>query len=82
MTAIEKQAEPVGWIIFPRGDFLFNMPEVKKLSSEISIKIPIYAHPPNIAAAAEREACAKLCEETEPFYGAMFAKAIRARGKE
>jgi hypothetical protein len=29
----------------------------------------------------EREACAKLCLETEPFYGAMFAAAIRARGE-
>ena len=31
-------------------------------------------------AVAEREACAKLCLETEPFYGVMFADAIRARG--
>ncbi len=29
----------------------------------------------------EREACAKLCLETEPFYGVMFAEAIRARGE-
>lgn len=35
----------------------------------------------NMAQAAEREACAKLCLETEPFYGVMFAKAIRARGQ-
>ena len=34
----------------------------------------------NLAAAAEREACAKLCLETEPFYGVMFYNAIRARG--
>ena len=33
-------------------------------------------------AAAEREACAKLCLETEPFYGVMFANAIRARGND
>ena len=33
----------------------------------------------NLVAAAEREACAKLCLETEPFYGVMFADAIRAR---
>jgi len=32
-------------------------------------------------AAAEREECAKLCLETEPFYGVMFAEAIRARGQ-
>ena len=31
------------------------------------------------AVQAEREACAKLCLETEPFYGVMFAEAIRAR---
>ena len=31
-------------------------------------------------AAAEREECAKLCLETEPFYGVMFYNAIRARG--
>jgi hypothetical protein len=28
----------------------------------------------------EREACAQLCLETEPFYGVMFAEVIRARG--
>ena len=32
-----------------------------------------------LVAAAEREACAKLCLETEPFYGVMFAQGIRAR---
>jgi hypothetical protein len=34
-----------------------------------------------IVATAEREACAQLCLETEPFYGVMFAEAIRARGE-
>jgi hypothetical protein len=29
----------------------------------------------------EREACAELCLETEPFYGVMFAEVIRARGE-
>jgi hypothetical protein len=33
------------------------------------------------AVEAEREACAQLCLETEPFYGVMFAEAIRARGE-
>jgi hypothetical protein len=28
------------------------------------------------------EECAKLCLEIEPFYGQMFAAAIRERGKE
>jgi len=35
-----------------------------------------------VMVAQEREACANLCLETEPFYGVMFAKAIRARGQE
>ena len=34
-----------------------------------------------LVAEAEREACAELCLKTEPFYGQMFAEAIRARGK-
>jgi hypothetical protein len=34
----------------------------------------------DLVAAAEREECAKLCLETEPFYGVMFYNAIRARG--
>ncbi len=34
-----------------------------------------------LVAAAEREACAQLCLETEPFYGVMFAEVIRARGE-
>ena len=44
---------------------------------DISAFIEYFA---NVAAAAEREACARLCMATEPFYGAMFAEAIRARG--
>ena len=34
----------------------------------------------NLVAAAQKEADSKLCEEIEPFYGVMFANAIRARG--
>ena len=34
----------------------------------------------NLVAAAQKEADATLCEEIEPFYGVMFANAIRARG--
>ncbi|MFN9957457.1 MAG: hypothetical protein ACK55I_30495 [bacterium] len=33
-----------------------------------------------LVAAAEREACAKLCLEMEPFYGVMFANAICEKG--
>ncbi len=35
----------------------------------------------NDAVLAEREECAKVCLETEPFYGVMFYNAIRARNK-
>jgi len=36
-----------------------------------------------LVASAEREACAKLCEEQYEYYGCdhVFAKAIRARGQ-
>jgi hypothetical protein len=36
-----------------------------------------------LVASAEREACAKLCEEQYEYYGHdhVFAKAIRARGQ-
>jgi hypothetical protein len=36
-----------------------------------------------LVASAEREACAKLCEEQYEYYGHdhIFAKAIRARGQ-
>jgi len=34
-----------------------------------------------LVAQHEREECAKLCLETEPFYGVMFYNAIRARGQ-
>jgi hypothetical protein len=35
-----------------------------------------------LVAAAEREACAKLCEELLPGNGSRTAAAIRARGKQ
>lgn len=35
----------------------------------------------NTGVQEEREACAKLCLETEPYYGVTFARAIRARGE-
>ncbi len=41
----------------------------------------LIVHFGQLVAAAEREACAQLCLETEPFYGVMFAEAIRARGE-
>jgi hypothetical protein len=48
-------------------------------SKNISAQIEHFA---NVVAAAEREECAKLCRQTEPFYGVMFADAIRAKGVE
>jgi hypothetical protein len=35
----------------------------------------------NLVAAAEREACAKLCEEDGLLWGKKYAEAIRARGE-
>ena len=34
------------------------------------------------AIAAEREACAKLCEESDRYRGEHFAQLIRSRGQE
>ena len=34
----------------------------------------------NLVAAAEREACAKLCEESDRYRGEYFAELIRTRG--
>jgi len=39
-------------------------------------------HFAKLVAEAEREECARVCLETEPFYGQMFADAIRARGQQ
>ena len=35
----------------------------------------------NLVAAAEREACAKLCEESDRYRGEYFAQLIRSRGQ-
>ena len=34
----------------------------------------------NLVAAVEREACAKLCEESDRYRGEYFAELIRTRG--
>lgn len=34
-----------------------------------------------LVAAAEREACAQICDAADTFTGDSFARAIRARGK-
>ena len=36
----------------------------------------------NLIAAAEREECAKICEEEGTLWGCHYAAKIRARGKE
>ena len=35
----------------------------------------------NLVALEEREACAKLCEESDRYRGEYFAQLIRARGQ-
>ena len=66
-----------------------NQEDIIKMAREASVPNswdlnwfdPYYARFAALVAAAEREACAKLCLETEPFYGVMFANAIRERGQ-
>ena len=41
---------------------------------------PVFERFAELVAAAEREACAKLCEELLPGNGSRTAAAIRARG--
>ena len=43
--------------------------------------LPQFERFTNLVAAAEREACAKLCEEDGLLWGKKYAEAIRARGK-
>lgn len=61
-----------------------NSPEYKKF---VKIKMPQYyiaKHSDEdlqAAVLAEREACAKLCEEQDEYGCGQYAKAIRARGQ-
>jgi hypothetical protein len=61
-----------------------NSPEYKKF---VKIKMPQYyiaKHSDEdlrAAVLAEREACAKLCEEQDEYGCGQYAKAIRARGE-
>jgi len=55
-------------------DGIWSHPELKELKSDKFIKFA------NLAAAAEREACAKLVYEITSYRG--IADAIRARGQE
>ena len=74
MSAIDfrRLAEEAGFTHDPRADMWGIM-----LASDIQIE-----NFAKLVAEAEIEACARLCMETDPFYGAMFAEAIRARRKE
>jgi len=42
--------------------------------------LEFYERLTNLAAAKEREACAKLCEDSVEYAGGTLADAIRARG--
>ena len=57
----------------------FNMAQAHALANVDPSKFMSYQEGVEAGRFAEREACAKLCLETEPFYGVMFAEAIRAR---
>lgn len=54
----------------------------ESLASVISSLIyDVYAMGATIGAAAEREACAKVCEDSVEYAGDTLAQAIRARGR-
>ena len=57
--------------LFPPGDY---MEEVIPVTNEIICFAALVA-------AAEREACAKVCEEDGLLWGQRYAAAIRARGE-
>lgn len=91
--ALAQEQEPVAWMhIFSDGnshcvtknEFSF----VDKFTGTYKT-VPLYTAPPSIEAAvlAEREACAKVCEEglsygmSQTIGPAICAAAIRARGE-
>lgn len=69
--------------------------EIKRMAQEAGIKGPaparqgfkMYANPQRLerfaalVAAAEREACAKVCEDSVEYSGVTLAETIRARGQ-
>ena len=57
-------------------DGIWSHPELKELKSDKFIKFA------NLAAAIEREACAKVCIDSDRYRGDYFAAVIRARGQE
>ena len=67
-----------------------NRDDIIRMAREAGLVMYDYSHPSldrfaNLVAAAEREACAKLCqkmrsESDAEFYGHEFAFAIRERG--
>lgn len=44
-----------------------------------SVPLPWLEHFAALVAAAERESCAKLCEQSDQYRGAYFAQKIRER---
>jgi len=64
---IIRMAREAGW----------NWPEVYTISVEE--RLERFAR---LVAEAEREACAKVCETEGLLWGRVYAKQVRARGKE
>lgn len=66
--------------------------EIVRMAQEAAIMPPNWGATENqwrtlhdfaaLVAAAEREACAKLCQEEGLLWGQRYAAAIRARGQE
>jgi len=56
--------------------------EIIRMAREADLWGEIYAMQrfANLVAAAEREACAKLCEKSDRYRGDYFADKIRVRG--
>jgi len=57
-------------------DGIWSHPELKELKADKFIEFA------NLVAAAEREACAKVCIDSDRYRGDYFAAVIRARGQE
>ena len=65
----------------PALERFFHMAQAAALEHMGNASMKAAERAVDTAIALEREACARLCLETEPFYGVMFADAIRARGQ-
>ena len=54
-------------------DGIWSHPELKELKADKFIEFA------NLVAAAEREACAKLCQESDRYRGDYFASIIKRK---